>query len=97
MEDMWDIRRGDTHIKVEIQSNSEFQSLTLSPTQSAGAPCLKIDAHDTKEINFSMQLVSWSNKIGFTHNLQNKIDFHNLHDVVPPILGRWPVHRVGLY
>jgi hypothetical protein len=27
-------RQGDAHIKVEIQSNSEFQSLTLNPTQS---------------------------------------------------------------
>jgi hypothetical protein len=38
-EDEWDInrvleRQGDAHIKVEIQSNSEFQSLTLNPTQS---------------------------------------------------------------
>jgi hypothetical protein len=38
-EDEWDIksvleRQGDAHIKVDIQSNSEFQSLTSSPTQS---------------------------------------------------------------
>jgi hypothetical protein len=38
---MWDIKRvlesqGDAHTKVEIQFNSEFQSLTLSPTQSLG-------------------------------------------------------------
>jgi hypothetical protein len=29
-------RQGDVHIKLEIQSNSEFQSLTSSPTQSPG-------------------------------------------------------------
>jgi hypothetical protein len=28
-------RQEDAHIKVEIQSNSEFQSLTSSPTQSS--------------------------------------------------------------
>jgi hypothetical protein len=43
MEDMWDIKRvlesqGNTHNKVEIQSNSELWSLTLSPTQSLGPP-----------------------------------------------------------
>jgi hypothetical protein len=31
-------RQGDAHIKVEIQSNSEFQSLTSSPTWSLGPP-----------------------------------------------------------
>jgi hypothetical protein len=36
-------RQGDAHIKVEIQSNSEFQSLTSSPTQSSGPPRLQID------------------------------------------------------
>jgi hypothetical protein len=47
-EDEWEIKRalerqGDVHIKVEIQSNSEFQSLTLSPTQSPETPQLQID------------------------------------------------------
>jgi hypothetical protein len=42
-EDEWDIKRalerqGDAHIKVEIQSNSKFQSLTSSPTRSSGPP-----------------------------------------------------------
>jgi hypothetical protein len=42
-EDEWDIKRalerqGDAHIKVEIQSNLEFKSLTSSPTQSAQPP-----------------------------------------------------------
>jgi hypothetical protein len=37
--DMWDIKKvleseGDVHVKVEIQSNSEFQSLTSSSTRS---------------------------------------------------------------
>jgi hypothetical protein len=47
-EDEWDIkweleRQGDAHIKVEVQSNSEFQSLSSSPTQSLGPPRLQID------------------------------------------------------
>jgi hypothetical protein len=56
-EDEWDIKRvlerqGDAYIKVEIQSNSEFQSLTLSPTRSSGPPQLEIDVHDTYKIRF---------------------------------------------
>jgi hypothetical protein len=34
------------HTKVEIQSNSVLQSLTSSPTWSAGPPCLQIDVQD---------------------------------------------------
>jgi hypothetical protein len=50
-EDEWDIKRalekqGDVHIKVMIQSNSEFQSLTSSPTQSSVPPRLQIDVQD---------------------------------------------------
>jgi hypothetical protein len=49
MEDMWDIKRvlesqGNINNKVEIQSNSELQSLTSSLTRSPGPPCLQIDA-----------------------------------------------------
>jgi hypothetical protein len=43
-------RQGDAHIKVEIQSNSEFQSLTWSPTRSPGPPRLQIDIQDAYEI-----------------------------------------------
>jgi hypothetical protein len=43
-------RQGGVHIKVEIQSNSEFQSLTLSPTQSLGLPRLQIYVHDAYKI-----------------------------------------------
>jgi hypothetical protein len=48
-EDEWDIKRvverqGDAHIKEENQSNSEFQSLTLSLTRSPGPPRLQINA-----------------------------------------------------
>jgi hypothetical protein len=48
MKDMWDMKKvlesqENTHNKVEVQSNSESRSLTLSPTQSPGAPCLQID------------------------------------------------------
>jgi hypothetical protein len=36
MEDIWDIKKlveihGNTHNKVEVQANSDFRSLTLSP------------------------------------------------------------------
>jgi hypothetical protein len=33
----------DVHNKVEIQTNSEFQSLTLSPTRSPRPPYIEID------------------------------------------------------
>jgi hypothetical protein len=51
MEDMWDIKtvleiQGNVQHKVEVQANSEFRSLTLSPTQSLGPPCLQIDVQD---------------------------------------------------
>jgi hypothetical protein len=45
-------RQGDAHIKVEIQSNSKFQSLTSSPTQNPGPPWLQIDVQDAYEIGF---------------------------------------------
>jgi hypothetical protein len=56
-EDKWDIkgvqkRQGDAHIKVEIQSNLEFQSLTSSPARSLGPPQLQIDVNDAYEIGF---------------------------------------------
>jgi hypothetical protein len=83
-EDEWHIKRalnrqGDAHLKVEIQSNSEFQSLTLSPTRSPGPPRFQIDLHDAyeirfgqstyarkeDEINFPMALVPGPTKIKF--------------------------------
>jgi hypothetical protein len=83
-EDEWHIKRalnrqGDAHLKVEIQSNSEFQSLTLSPTRSSGPPRFQIDLHDAyeirfgqstyarkeDEINFPMTLVPGPTKIKF--------------------------------
>jgi hypothetical protein len=45
-------RQGDANIKVEIQSNSEFQSLTSSPTRSPEPPRLQIDVHDAYQIRF---------------------------------------------
>jgi hypothetical protein len=56
-EDKRDIKRAlerqeDAHIKVEIQSNSEFSSLTSSPTWSAGSSWLQIDVHDAYEMGF---------------------------------------------
>jgi hypothetical protein len=52
-------RQGDVNIKVEIQSNLEFQSLTSSSTQSSGPPRLQIYVHDAyaqkeDEITFPM-------------------------------------------
>jgi hypothetical protein len=86
-EDKWDIKRaqerqGDAHIKVLIKSNSEFQSLTLSPTRGQGPPQLQIDVHDAykirfghstyaqkeDEITFLMTLVPGRTKIGFDQN-----------------------------
>jgi hypothetical protein len=98
------------HNKVEIQFHSELWSLTSSPTQSLGPPCLQIDVQDVsnhqfgwsayflkdKEITFPMPLAVWSTKIGVSHNRENKSDFQNLLGVVSPILGRWPMCRVGV-
>jgi hypothetical protein len=47
-EDEQDIKRelertGDAHIKMEIQYNLEFQSLTSSPTESLEPPRIQID------------------------------------------------------
>jgi hypothetical protein len=54
-EDERDIKRvlesqGDAHIMVEIQSKSQFQSLTSTPTRSPGPPRLQIDVQDAYEI-----------------------------------------------
>jgi hypothetical protein len=70
------------HIKVEIQSNSEFQSLTSGPTQSPGPCRLQIDVQDTYEIGFGcttyaqkgneitflMASVLYPTKTGFNHD-----------------------------
>jgi hypothetical protein len=45
MKDMWGIKRvlesqGSTHNEVEMQSYSELQSLTSSPTRSSEPHCL---------------------------------------------------------
>jgi hypothetical protein len=45
-------RQGDAHIQLEIQSNSELQILTLSPTRSPVPPQLQIDVQDTYKIRF---------------------------------------------
>jgi hypothetical protein len=73
---------GDAHIKVLIKSNSEFQSLTSSPTRGPGPPQLQIDVQDAYEIRFGhstyaqkedeitflMTLVPGRTKIGFNQN-----------------------------
>jgi hypothetical protein len=72
----------DIHDKVEMQPNSESQSLSSSPTWSPGPPCIQIDAQDAYdlrlqrspyarkeyEINFPMRLVSYPTKIGVVCN-----------------------------
>jgi hypothetical protein len=55
MEDMWDIKKvleihGNMHNKVEVQANSESRSLTSSPTQSPGPPCLQIYIQDASDL-----------------------------------------------
>jgi hypothetical protein len=55
MEDMWDIKRvlesqGNTHNKVEFQSNLESRSMISSSTQSLGPHCLQIDIHDVSDL-----------------------------------------------
>jgi hypothetical protein len=57
MEDMWDIKKvveiqGNMHNKVEVQDNMESRSLTSSPTQSLGPPCLPIDVQDTSNLRY---------------------------------------------
>jgi hypothetical protein len=61
MKDTWDIKRvlegqRDAYNKVEIQSNSEFQSLTSSPIQSSRSPYLQIDARDMYYLRFSCSI-----------------------------------------
>jgi hypothetical protein len=60
-EDEWDIkmaleRKGEAHIKVVIQSNSELQSLTYSPTRSPGPPRLQIDVQESYQIRFGRSI-----------------------------------------
>jgi hypothetical protein len=93
MEDEWVIKRalerqGYADIKVEIQSNSEFQSLTSSPTRSLVPPRLQIDIQEEYQIrfgrstytrkedetNFPMALVPSPTKIGFNQNFQNNVN-----------------------
>jgi hypothetical protein len=95
-EDEWDIKRphekqGDAHIKVEIKSNSKFQSLTSSPTRGSGPPRLEIDVQDAykigfgcstysqkeDEILFPMALVPGPTKIGFDQNCGNNVNIHS--------------------
>jgi hypothetical protein len=55
MEYTWDIKwvlesQGNTHKKVEVQSNSESRSLILSPIRSLGSHCLQIDIQDASDL-----------------------------------------------
>jgi hypothetical protein len=57
MENMRNIKKllesqGNTHNMVEVQANSEYRSLTSSPTRSLGPPCLQIDVQDASDIRF---------------------------------------------
>jgi hypothetical protein len=80
---------------LEIQSNSEFQSLTSSPTRSPGPPWLQIDVHDAYQISFGhstyaqkedeltfpLVLVPGPTKIGLEQNCQNNF---NIKSPTPP-------------
>jgi hypothetical protein len=96
MEDMWDIKRvlesqGNTHNKVDVQSNSESKSLILNPSRSPGSPYLQIDLHDTheiefghsicarkeEEIKFPMELVPGQTKIRFNQNCRNNFNIQS--------------------
>jgi hypothetical protein len=62
--DEWDTKRalerqGYVHIKVVIQSNSEFQCFTLSQTRSPGPPRLQIDVQDAYDIGFGRSTFAW--------------------------------------
>jgi hypothetical protein len=53
-------------IQVGDQSNSEFGSQTLNPTQSPGLPCSQIDTQDAYEIGFGNSTYEWKEeKINF--------------------------------
>jgi hypothetical protein len=79
--------QGDVHKKVANQSTSELPS--SSPTQSPGPPRIQIDvqiaydlrfgcstyAQKAKEINFLMEPVSYTTKIGVILNYQNSTNF----------------------
>jgi hypothetical protein len=74
----------NVHAKVDIQSNLEFQNVTLSLNQSPGPPCLEIDAQDAFELRFGYSTSAWKkgevyfpNKIGFNQNCQNKFNIHS--------------------
>jgi hypothetical protein len=43
-------RQGEAHIKVEIQSNSEFLFLTSSPTRNSTPPRIQIEVQDAHKI-----------------------------------------------
>jgi hypothetical protein len=78
MEDKWSTKK-----VLESQSNSEL--LSSSPTRSPGPPCIQIDiqiaydlrfghstyAQKAKEITFPMILVSYPTKVGVVRNHKN--------------------------
>jgi hypothetical protein len=95
-EDEHDIKRAlerqeDVHINVEIQCNSEFQSLTSSPSRSSRPHQLDIDVQDSykisfgrstyarkeAEISFPMEPVPSPNQIGFSQNCQNSLNIQS--------------------
>jgi hypothetical protein len=57
MEEMWDIKKvleiqENMPNKVEVQANSESQSVTSSPPRSPGPPYLQIDLQDVSDLRF---------------------------------------------
>jgi hypothetical protein len=84
-------RQEDAHIMVEIQSSSEIQCLTSSPTRSSGPHRLHTDVQEAykivfgrsayarkeAEINFKMGPVPSPNNIGFDQNCQNSFNIQS--------------------
>jgi hypothetical protein len=54
--------KGEVHGKVEIQSNSELQSLISSPTQSPGLHFLQINAQDAYDLQYGRSSYAWKAK-----------------------------------
>jgi hypothetical protein len=66
-DDIWDTKDDletprDVNNKVEIQTNLEFQSLILSPTQSPGLPCIQINAQYIYDLQFGCSTYAWKDK-----------------------------------
>jgi hypothetical protein len=101
--------QGDMHENLVNQSNSELPS--LSSIESPGPPRIQIDvqivydlhfgsstyARKSKEIAFSMALVSCPTRIGVVRHHQNSTNFQNRFWCCATILARWAMYPVGVH